>query len=374
MKITYNINLDGRVFTIDEDAYRLLNDYIETLKHVFSDTENKEVTTDIEARISEIFYMEKESGKQVVTLSDVENVITRIGHPNELASEIEIKTDSESITVEEISESNSVPPPFPLSEDKKPVKRLFRDSKNGMMGGVCAGIAEYLNIDVTWVRLFVVLLCFFSFSTLALVYLILWIILPNADTPLQRMQLTGESPTLQNIGQSVKQYFRNDNSYKTNPYGNEDTIKNKSCGKRFFDGLANFFGIVFKIFLILSLIVCIPVIIALALGLIGCFIALIAVIVAGVSFISIPGFEGMDTPMLMVCILCAIGLIITIGIPIYALIRLIIKGERSEVKPANKIAFIITWVMALVLFIVTAVIITVNIDNSSALVLNQPWW
>ena len=55
MKITYNINLDGRVFTIDEDAYRLLNDYLETLKHTFSETENQEIVTDIEARISEVF-------------------------------------------------------------------------------------------------------------------------------------------------------------------------------------------------------------------------------------------------------------------------------------------------------------------------------
>ena len=89
MKITYNINLDGRVFTIDEDAYRLLDDYLETLKHAFNNSENKEIVADIEARISEVFFINQEEGKSVVTLQDVEAVITRIGHPEELIEEVD---------------------------------------------------------------------------------------------------------------------------------------------------------------------------------------------------------------------------------------------------------------------------------------------
>ncbi|MDE6028104.1 MAG: PspC domain-containing protein [Muribaculaceae bacterium] len=209
MKITYNINLDGRVFTIDEDAYRLLDDYLETLKHAFNNSENKEIVADIEARISEVFFINQEEGKSVVTLQDVEAVITRIGHPEELIEEVDETVVEEGEKVE-VKVESVLPPPPPI-QAPKPVKRLYRDSSNGMIGGVCAGLAEYLNVDVTWVRLIAVALCFVSLSTLALAYLILWIVLPNAETPYQRMQMSGESPTLQNIGQSVNNFFKRRN-------------------------------------------------------------------------------------------------------------------------------------------------------------------
>lgn len=368
MKITYNINLEGRVFTIDEDAYRLLNDYLETLKHAFAGTENEEIISDIEARISEIFFMEQEAGKSVVTLKDVEAVITRIGHPEELIDSIEIDaTDNPHGSEEEKSEyvenisinEGSTPPPFTPSS--KPVKRLFRDADNGMIGGVCAGLAEYLNVDVTWVRLIAVGLCFISLSTLAVAYIILWIVLPNVETPLQRMQLTGESPTLQNIGQNVKQFFNSQNTSDRNYDTSGNSSQSAKGGKRFFDNLADFFGVVAKIILFIVLIICFPVEVALAIGLLGCIIALIALsTAAGTSFImGIPyfNFDGTPTGQLIVAILCAIGVILFIGIPLFLLIRVLINGDKNPMKTSTKVATAISWIIAIILTFSTAIII-----------------
>lgn len=84
MKKTFNINIAGSVFTIDDDAYALLDDYLDTLNHAFKDTDNEEIIPDIENRISEIFSVKIANGANVITLSDVEGVIARIGRPEEL--------------------------------------------------------------------------------------------------------------------------------------------------------------------------------------------------------------------------------------------------------------------------------------------------
>lgn len=360
MKKTYNINLDGRIFTIDDDAYRLLDDYLETLKHAFSGTDNNEIVTDIEARISEILFIEQEEGRQVVTLKDIEAVITRIGHPEEMIEEADVVIESgrQGDTIIEETVSQTLPPPIPTAPPTIK-KRLYRDTSHGMIGGVCAGLAEYLNVDVTWVRLITVALCFVSVSTLAVAYVILWIVLPDAQTPLQRMQLTGESPTLQNIGQSVKSFFNNRN--QADMPGNQEIYampQNANGGeKRFIDGLAGFFGILAKILLVFALIIFLPVEIALAIGLIGCILAaLIFATASGASlFTNVPWIEvgGEPTSMIITALLCAIGYIILLGIPLFFLIRLIIGKRTNPLSRSTRIAAIVAWIIAFILAGVT---------------------
>ncbi|MDE5808618.1 MAG: PspC domain-containing protein [Muribaculaceae bacterium] len=360
MKITYNINLDGRVFTIDEDAYRLLDDYLETLKHAFNNSENKEIVADIEARISEVFFINQEEGKSVVTLQDVEAVITRIGHPEELIEEVDETVVEEGEKVE-VKVESVLPPPPPI-QAPKPVKRLYRDSSNGMIGGVCAGLAEYLNVDVTWVRLIAVALCFVSLSTLALAYLILWIVLPNAETPYQRMQMSGESPTLQNIGQSVKNFFKSRNgdteksSYSQSFSQTAPPTPHKE--KNFFDNLADFFGVLAKILLFLLLIVCLPIEVSLAIGLIGCIIGLIALTTAAGTafFIEIPYFNNLAVEQLIALIVAALGFILFIGIPLFLLIRILLNGDKNPMKTSTKIIALISWVIAIVITVVAGII------------------
>lgn len=364
MKKTYNINLDGRIFTIDDDAYRLLADYLETLKHAFAATD-KEIVTDIESRISEILFIQQEEGQQVVTLKDVEAVITRIGHPEEMMEEADVEIESADGKIEineTITQTGAAPLPYAPPTIKK---RLYRDSSHGMIGGVCAGLAEYLNVDVTWVRLITVALCFVSVSTLAIGYMILWIVLPDAQTPLQRMQLTGESPTLQNIGKSVKTFFNKQNNDVATPDQEvciDPPVQAKE-EKRFIDGLAGFFGILGKIFLVFGLIVFIPVEIALAIGLIGCILAIfIFATVSGASFFSnVPWIEfgGISPSFVINALLCAIGYITLLGIPLFFLIRILIGKNNKPLSVSTRISAIIVWILAFILAGVTTGLIVV---------------
>ena len=103
MKQTLNINIAGNVFTIDNDAYTLLNDYIDTLQHAFGrNDEGQELIVDIETRIAELFTQIIEGGKNVITLQDVEAIITRIGRPEEMievSDEFDLNSDKEEITI-----------------------------------------------------------------------------------------------------------------------------------------------------------------------------------------------------------------------------------------------------------------------------------
>lgn len=220
MKKTFNINISGEPFIIDEDAYTLLNDYLQTLSQVFAGTpDGAQIEQDIELRFAEIFSEEMELNKKVVTIEMVRDVIERIGDPQQFGADPKISESiSESIGPDgveniEINETTT-PPPFDPEGSIK--KRLFRDPYEKILGGVCSGLAHYLGIDPVYVRIIAAVLGFLSFSTLFWVYLILWIIIPAAKTPFQRMQMYGESATIKNIGQSVNSFFnRRSHSWRT---------------------------------------------------------------------------------------------------------------------------------------------------------------
>ncbi len=369
MKKTYNINISGNVFTIDDDAYTLLNDYLETLDHVFHDSDNEEIIPDIENRIAEIFSKEVAAGKVVIVLEDVESVIARIGKPEELVDIVETETinkhenasekeEAECNIKETIKTEEILPPPPYISGNTNPIKKkLFRDSQNGMVGGVCAGLAEYLNFDVTWIRLIavgLVFLSFFSYFSVLVVpvtYIILWIVLPDASTPLQRMQMMGDSPTLSNIGKSVTGQFRQNNNIDKEL---DDSKHSEKEPKRIADNIASFFGTLGKILLWMLIIIAIPIEIALALGLIGSVFALILFGTAlGSDFYFIEGITNEnEIKMVMLALVTAIGYIFVFGIPLYLFILRVLSPNRKPFKRVTKISMGIIWAMG---FIVAAV-------------------
>ena len=136
MKKTFNINLGGIVFHIDEDAYELLDKYLSNLRIHFSKEEGgEEIVHDMELRISELFSERLNERNQVITLNDVEEIIAQMGKPEEFSEETTQDTSS-------------------YSESKeKGVKRLFRDPDNKVLGGVCSGIAAYFGWDVIILRI-----------------------------------------------------------------------------------------------------------------------------------------------------------------------------------------------------------------------------
>lgn len=344
MKKTFNINVAGFPFIIDDDAYTLLNDYLDTIEHAFSRLEDStELINDIENRVAELLLEHTSAGSPIVTLANVQEVIKRIGQPEEMIEadeniSIDISEDGENVTAS--TTESATPPPYnpPLPPVKK---KLFRDPQNAMLGGVCSGIAAYLNCDATVARLLVVFLSFISFGVVSVAYIILWIIIPEARTPIQRLQMEGKQPTMENIGQTVTNNFREDSSQ---PFNNIST-------NNFGDVLASFFGICARVLVIIGLVIAFPLLFILVLGLLGCVFTLIMYGTSlGASFFGdmMPRWYNDLGSLPIWSILCAIGGILTIGIPIYILLR---KGLSKDytMSKFTRNSFLCIWIMGFIL-------------------------
>ena len=190
MNKTVNINLAGIFFHIDEDAYLKLSRYLEAIKRSFTDSQGRsEIIADIEARIAELFSERIQNEKQVVGVKLVDEVITIMGQPEDYLVDDEIFEDE----------------PQPRQRyTSRPTKKLYRDTDNSYIGGVSAGLAHYLGIDVLWVRLLWLLLTIASGGTFIFIYLIFWALVPEAKTTAEKLTMTGDPVNISNIEKKIK--------------------------------------------------------------------------------------------------------------------------------------------------------------------------
>ena len=159
MKKTLTINIGHSIFNIEEDAYDILNRYLDSIKNYFNKIDNDlEIIKDFELRIAENFSSKVSSSKQCIDLSDVKEVIEIMGSLDDFK---EIYNDTDTENVKEEKKSN----------------KLFRDSSNRIIAGVCSGIAEYFKIDPIIVRV----LFFIAVPLNLIVYIIFWIGIPSKD-------------------------------------------------------------------------------------------------------------------------------------------------------------------------------------------------
>lgn len=235
MKKTVRINISGLVFTIDEDAFEKLQQYLNSITKKFIKTdEGNEIISDVEARIAELFQERIGDRKEVVNISDVEHVIEIMGMPEDF------EEDDDESTSETSEPYNS----------KKTNRRIFRDREKGIISGLAAGIAQYFGIDPIIVRVIFVLMALF-YGTSILIYILLWIIVPEAKTRSQKLQMLGKDINLSNIETSIKNELSNvkSNFDKWQKSGSYNKIKTN-----FFDILksgANVFVIIAKVILII---------------------------------------------------------------------------------------------------------------------------
>ncbi|QZT36108.1 PspC domain-containing protein [Halosquirtibacter xylanolyticus] len=181
MKKTVFINLAGTTFLIDEDAYEVMNLYLDKLNKHFNGQEGAlEIIKDIEGRIAELFIEERIKEDRSINIATANRVIDQLGDPSLFDDE----EDQENV--------NEAPTP------QKPSKKLFRYPQRGIIGGVLAGISVYLNVNVAILRLLFILSCLFAGSGI-LIYILLWIIIPKARTRINYMQMKGIPPTVENI-------------------------------------------------------------------------------------------------------------------------------------------------------------------------------
>jgi phage shock protein PspC (stress-responsive transcriptional regulator) len=187
MKITVSINLGGYSFNIDEDAYSELKLYLKNLElHLAAEESSSEILSDIETRMAELFRAKLTGYKQVINITDVREVIAIMGNPEDFS-------DDEGPTRKE---KFSTPGPH----------RMYRDTEHRIIGGVCSGIGAYWNIEPWIVRVIFVALALAGGMGI-LIYLILYIVLPEAKTTAQKIEMKGEPVNINNIKESVKKEF-----------------------------------------------------------------------------------------------------------------------------------------------------------------------
>jgi phage shock protein PspC (stress-responsive transcriptional regulator) len=190
MNKTVNINLAGIVFHIDEDAFKILNNYLNTLKNHFKNEENgDEILKDIEGRIAELF-TERMQKREVVSIVDVNAIIGIMGNPSQYDDEIQQESSQESQHKDE-----------DLRKGKR--RKVFRDDEGRMIGGVCSGLAHYFDINVFWFRIIFIILLF-AIGGGPLMYIILWIAIPSAKTTAEKLEMKGEKVNINNIEKNIK--------------------------------------------------------------------------------------------------------------------------------------------------------------------------
>ena len=334
MKKTYNINLGGIVFHIDDDAYELLDKYLSNLRIHFSKEEGaEEIVHDMELRISELFNERLNERKQVITLTDVEEIIGQMGKP------------------EEMTDDTTQDDPIYNKEEKAP-KRLFRDPDNKVIGGVCSGIASYFGWDTTILRILLIILSLpiigdgmFVVKGIFLFYIIAWIIIPEAKTATEKLSMKGMKVNVENIGKTVTDGFEKVNDHL-------QSEKTKSFLQKLGEGIVSVFGFLIKAALVIAAVCFTPVLFIL---LVVCFSLLMATIGA---IGELPTFFYQTMPAIdwsvvntspYPTMLMAISGILVIGIPIIGFIHFLMStfGGWKDMSFAARMILLILWLIAL---------------------------
>ena len=377
MKKNITINLCGRLFNIDEDAYELLRHYIDTLRSYFAKQEGgEEIADDIESRIAELLEELKNQGIEAVNIDHIKEIIHRIGKPEEMDGyehDSTLNEEASAQPVPDAKETDDEKASFHSNESENGHKyssfrsflddlkeffrerRFYRNPKDKMVAGVISGLASTFEIDVTLLRLLVIVgviilsmlgsmfgyynwHVFFNanvFLTVVVFYIIMAIIMPEAETPEQQLKMQGKPVNMQNLAEEVVQ-----NVSETD----EKSTKQSGCLKSVFNGILKFLSSCLKIFLIL-----------LAAGL---FFTGVAVLLMGLFAIyspSDPSFISWDTEiiqgdLLPIFVGYLMALLASLLIPAYAIIQHLVL---QPLKIWQRIGLIFVWLSTLAIALVT---------------------
>ncbi|NDP22592.1 MAG: PspC domain-containing protein [Paludibacter sp.] len=336
MKKTLTVNLNNIVFHIDDDAYDMLQIYLsEIADHFQSEDERKEIMNDIEARIAELFTEKLQKNKNVVNLSDVEEIIEIMGKPSQYTGEDEEPETSK-------------------SDKKQKSRRFYRDPENAVLGGIAGGMAAYFGWDVTLVRILLVVLVFLGVGFIIPIYIVVWFVAPQAITASQRLEMQGEDVTVDSIKtemNNVKNYMESD-KFKQSA---------TTIGEKIFEILKIFFKVIF--------------------GFIGAVLGIVGVVLVGALILLLfflifeptvlGGFApdlvsnwSVITPEKMVMLI--ISLILVVGCPIFLLIYWairIVSGRQNNSNTASWVVLIL-WLAGLFMFYSVGANTFINLHKS----------
>ncbi|MBU8893006.1 MAG: PspC domain-containing protein [Bacteroidales bacterium] len=348
MKKTIKINIGGVIFHLDEDAYQILQNYLTAINQRFASTEEgKEIVSDIEHRIAEILQSKLTEQKQVITKEDVDEVVEIMGHPEDFESEEE-NTGND------------------YHQYEKNTKRLYRDPDNRILGGVCSGIATYLNIDPLIIRI-LFLVSLFAFGIMAIVYIVLWALLPAAQTTAQKLDMRGEKFNISDIEKNVRKEYETVKDNFKNFKNSKDYDRTRGFFESIIYAIGAFFRFIFKfVVAVIGL--------ALVVAGVGFLIGLTGTLVIGEPFMPWNNifindhviFTDMihsvtDPNTIWIVTICAV---LVVFIPLVAIIYggfKLLLGVRPHDRPIAGIGFV-AWLLSL---IVLVVIVGLQVKNFS---------
>lgn len=345
MKKTLTVNLGGTVFHIDEDAYRLLDEYLCNLKLHFRKQEGaEEIINDIETRISELFSEKIGLNVQVITIAHVEEVIERMGKPEEFEGE------------QETSSSNTSGSGTKHSSYKDTGgfrRRLYRNPDDKMLGGVVSGLGAYLGWDTTLLRLVLLVVLVCGVGTLIPIYIVCWLVIPEARTAAEKLNMRGEEVNMENIGKTVTDGFEKV-ANGVNDYMRSD--KPRTFLQRLADAFVTIVGFFLKACLIILAVICSPILFVLGIVFIALFVAIISVMIGGgtVLYTMLPSVDwGYISASPLVTIIACISGVVIVGIPLFALVFAILRVvfNWQPMVSGLKWTLLILWVVSLVIFL-----------------------
>ncbi len=332
MKKNITINLCGRLFQIDEDAYEMLQKYIESLRQSFGKQEGgDEIVADIEARIAELFDELHQQGTEAITIEHVKDIISRIGKPEQLAGDDEQQENGTRSKWEQSARSAGEKI-YDNVRSRTAGKKLYRNPKDKMLAGVLSGLAAYTDTDPVIWRLVTVLftLCY---GAGLILYIILAIVLPEASTPDQLLQMEGKEVTPQNLADVVV-------DKEQQPVQQHNLLRNL---------LSIVLKIAFGFFVFIAIMVCLLFSIMFFVALIATVCALVLPAQSNIPFsLGAMGLAGVwaENPT-MLCIFVA-ALFLILLIPIYAIIHMMLTlaKKTQPMSTVQRIVWIILWVIA----------------------------
>ncbi len=316
MNKTVTVNIGGLVFHIEEQAYEKLKKYLEAIRSYFTSSEGRdEIMQDIEGRIAEMLSERIKDSKQVVVDADVDHVINILGRPEQFVEGEEVADDGKTFAAN--------------IEEKRTYRKLYRDTDDKVLSGICAGIGHRLGIDPIWVRIAYLVFTFITFFTGVIVYLILSAIIPPAASTAQKLEMRGESVTVGSIRKEVE-----------SPAEKPDSVI-----RRFFGMLGELLKIVFKIIIYV----------------IGGIFALAGIMILFSMFVlllAVGGVAGISIPVIFSDLFLTSGqqfwavlsVILVIGVPVFLLLYFGLKILFNIRKTGRvfKISALALWVFGLI--------------------------
>lgn len=360
MNKTININLAGIIFHLDDDAFKLLDAYLNKLKTVFQNTDgSEEIIADIEARFAELFQLELVDASAVVSIALVQKTIEVVGEPEMFASE-----EDDDDTPHSSTENNQY-----TYTGRKHKRKLYRNAEEASVGGVCAGLAAYLGTETWIIRAIFVIMVLFGIGSGLLIYIVLWIVVPEAKTTAQKLEMKGEPVTASNISKSVQEQFENlKNTVKNGAQKNNIGDFLEKLGALILSVLSIFFKVMLKIIGVLMLLAGIFVLIAI----LGSFFGMGNLFF---DWLSTDSSENVTLQNLSDVFLVSenqatwilISGILFVMIPLFQIIYAGLRILFNIDKLNNKIHWSLTvvWILAIFTLVGNAVQIGVSFDNNA---------